>query len=91
MGAPALVPVGSRWKSSWKPEASDRVWVVIERKPFGRLVIQEEGRAYFGETYQRMFLESHTRLPDKINQILPDMLAAEDRALKKPARGPRPG
>lgn len=72
-------------------ESPDRVRVVIERKPFGRLVIQEEGRAYFGETYQRMFLESHTRLPDKINEVLPDMLAAEERALKKPAKGPRPG
>ncbi|GIK44899.1 MAG: hypothetical protein BroJett012_08020 [Betaproteobacteria bacterium] len=61
MGAPALVPVGSRWKAG----TSDRVWVVLGRKPFGKLEIQEEGRAYFGETYQRMFLESHTRLPDK--------------------------
>ena len=61
MGTPALVPVGSRWKSG----VSDRVWVVIEHKPFGRLGIQEEGRAYFGETYQCMFLESHTRIPDK--------------------------
>lgn len=60
MGRPAKVPVGSRWKT----EKSDRVWVVIERKPFGRLRIQEEGHAYFGEAYQRMFLESHSRLPD---------------------------
>ena len=61
MGSPALVPIGSRWKSG----ESDRVLVVIECKPFGKLGIQEKGRAYFGETSQRMFLESHTRLPDK--------------------------
>lgn len=60
MGKPALVPVGSRWKSN----GSDRVWVINERKPFGRLVVQEEGRAYFGEPDQKMFLQSHTRLPD---------------------------
>jgi hypothetical protein len=61
MGKPALVPVGSRWRMG----TTNRVWVVIERLPFGRLGIKEEGRARFGETYQRMFLESHTRLPDK--------------------------
>ncbi len=60
MGSHVKVPVGSRWKT----EKSNRIWVVIERKPFGRLEIQEEGCAYFGETYQRMFLESHSRLPD---------------------------
>lgn len=65
MGTPALVPVGSRWRAG----TSNRVWVVVERKPFGRLGIQEEGRAYFGETYQRMFLESHTRLPDKTHNV----------------------
>lgn len=66
MGTPALVPVGSRWIT----ETSDRVWVVIERKPFGRLCIQEEGRAYFGEAYQRMFLLTHTRLPDNTPNVL---------------------
>lgn len=56
------MPIGSRWKTG----NSDRVWVVIERKPFGKLGIQEEGRAYFGETHQRMFIESHTRLPELV-------------------------
>lgn len=61
MGKPALVPVGSRWSGK-----SGRVWVVIGRKPFGRLEVQEEGRMYFGEIYQRMFLESHTRIQETI-------------------------
>ena len=52
-------PVGSRWQ----PSGSDRVFVVTERKPFGQLVIHEEGRAYFGDTKQRVLLASFSRLP----------------------------
>lgn len=62
MGSKALAPIGSRWGTS----SDNRVFVVVERKPFGRLCVQEEGRPSFsGYTYQRMFVESHTRLPGK--------------------------
>ncbi len=53
-------PVGSRWQAY----GSDRVFVVTERKPFGLLVIQEEGRAYFGETRQRDLLAAFSQLPE---------------------------
>lgn len=53
-------PVRSRWQF-----ANDkRVFVVIEQKPFGQLVIQQEGRAYFGYPTQRSLLANATRLPD---------------------------
>lgn len=54
-------PVGSRWKPN---SGSERVFVVIERKPFGKLETQEEGRLYFGETRQSDFLKSFTRIKD---------------------------
>ena len=59
MGAPALVPVGSRWSANNCPS---RVFVVLERKPFGRICTQEEGRAYFGEIQQKQLLASFTRI-----------------------------
>jgi hypothetical protein len=61
---PEKITIGSRWKEGNSP----RIWVVVEKKPFGRLVIQEEGRAIFGEMYQRMFMDSHTRLPLLTNE-----------------------
>ena len=61
MGSKALAPIGSRWGTP----SDNRVFVVVERKPFGRLCVQEEGRYYFGYPYQRMFIKSHIRLPDK--------------------------
>ncbi len=60
MSREAQCPVGSRWKPN---NGSPRVFVVIERKPFGKLETQEEGRAYFGETRQRDFLRNFTRIP----------------------------
>lgn len=53
-------PVRSRWQFA----NDDRVFVVVERKPFGRLVVQQEGRAYFGYPTQRNLLAIATRLPD---------------------------
>lgn len=53
-------PVRSRWQFA----NDERVFVVVERNPFGRLVIQQEGRAYFGYPTQRSLLASATRLPD---------------------------
>lgn len=64
LGNPEKITKGSRWKA----ENSNRIWVVVEKKLFGRLVIQEEGRAIFGEVYQRMFMDSHTRLPLLANE-----------------------
>lgn len=62
MGSKALAPIGSRWEAL----SDNRVFVVVERKPFGRLCVQEEGRPSFGAyTHQRMFVKFHTRLPDK--------------------------
>lgn len=52
-------PINSRWRSK---TGGPRVFVVRERKPFGVLVMQEEGRAYFGETRQRDLLASFERL-----------------------------
>ena len=51
-------PIGSRWQV----KNGARVFVVIERKPFGILGLQEEGRAYFGESRQCDFLLSFRRL-----------------------------
>lgn len=40
MSKPALVPIGSWWSSNRSPA---RVFIVIERLPFGRVCIKEEG------------------------------------------------
>lgn len=61
MSKPALVPIGSWWSSNRSPA---RVFIVIERLPFGRVCIKEEGRAYFGESQQKQFLANFTRLDD---------------------------
>lgn len=55
MSKAAAVAIGSRWASK-----DGRVWIVLERLPFGRLEIQQEGRAYFGTTRQKDFLLSFT-------------------------------
>ena len=55
MSKPALVAINSRWKSK-----DGRVWVVLERKPFGVLEIKQEDRALFGWTRQRDFLFNFT-------------------------------
>lgn len=56
------VTVGSRWGVP----NSDRVFVVFEKLPFGRLLLVEEGRAVSGHTTQKCLLQSHIRLPDQI-------------------------
>lgn len=53
-------PVGSRWQA----KGDCRVFVVTQRRPFGQLTIKQEDREYFGETYQKIFLKTFTRLPD---------------------------
>lgn len=59
MSKPSPVPVGSRWQAN----GTNRVFVVIERLPFGRVLTQEEGRAYCGEAQQKVLLSNFTRLP----------------------------
>lgn len=42
----APIELNSEWT---KKDGSDpRIWVVIDKKPFGRLTIMQKGRAYFG-------------------------------------------
>lgn len=64
MSKPPPVPIRSRWQA----RGTNRVFVVLERLPFGRLLIQEEGRAYTGETQQRALLAKFERLPDAQGQ-----------------------
>ena len=52
-------PIGSRWQL----KDDSRVFVVIERKPFGNMVIKQEGRAYFGYPKQQELLTRWTLLP----------------------------
>lgn len=58
MAKQSAAPVGSRWQAN----GTTRVFVVIERLPFGRLLTNEEGRAYCGEVQQKVLLEKFTRL-----------------------------
>lgn len=55
-------PVGSRW--TFNTDTTGRVFVVIERKPFGGVEIKQEGEAYFGSVSLRSLLATATRLPD---------------------------
>lgn len=54
----AQVTLGSKWK--WKNDA--RVWVVIERKPFGRVDLKQIDRAYFCEVQQKSLLQNATQI-----------------------------
>lgn len=56
----AKTPVGSRWKAT----NDSRVFVVIERKPFGKVDTRQEGRAYFCSMKQSDLLACFTRLPN---------------------------
>lgn len=51
-------PIGSRWQLS----NDSRVFVVIEKKPFGKLVIKQEDKAYFGYPTQQNLLLNYKRL-----------------------------
>ena len=54
MGKPAAVAIGSRWLSS--KNGKPVILVVTERKPFGILEYQVEGRWIFGRSKQSDFL-----------------------------------
>jgi predicted type IV restriction endonuclease len=54
-------PIGSRWQNP----KNGRIWIVVERYPFGRLMVQEEGRAYTGEPMQRDFITNNIRIEPK--------------------------
>ena len=62
MSTQSQAPIGSRWV--FNTETKGRVFVVTERKPGGVVCIQQEGRAYFGQSYLRDFLVNATRLSD---------------------------
>lgn len=53
MSKPAAVEINSRWVGS-----KGRIVVVMERKPFGILEYQVEGRAIFGSSKQSDFLRN---------------------------------
>lgn len=53
MGRPAAVAISSQWISS-----KGTVVVVLERKPFGILEYQVDGRAIFGSSKQSDFLRN---------------------------------
>lgn len=61
------VPLKSLW---FYP--GGRVFRVIEKHPFGRITMQEEGRAYFGETTQRQLTLSHSQF---IGPVIPNCRA----------------
>lgn len=54
------VYVGSRWLSKINGKT---VYVVLERKPFGILEVQKEGRLQFGSTTTKQLRENFTPLP----------------------------
>ena len=56
MGKPAAVQIGSRWLSS--KNGKPVVLVVTERKPFGILEYQVEGKWVFGRSKQSDFLRN---------------------------------
>jgi predicted KAP-like P-loop ATPase len=56
MGKPALVAIGSRWLSS--KNGKPVILVVTERKPFGILEYQVEGKWIFGRSRQSDFLNN---------------------------------
>lgn len=61
MGTEAKAPVGSRWKL--KNDPKNRVWVITERLPFGRLYFQQEDKAVTGDTTLKHLLVQFDRLP----------------------------
>lgn len=54
------ITLGSKWKDS-----AGNIWEVIEKQPFGKVVLMDRKRVHFTETYQehirqgRMEFHSH--------------------------------
>lgn len=63
MGTEAKAPVASRWIH--KKEPKGRVFFVLERLPFGKLELMQEGRAVFAGTSVKELLSDWTRLEGK--------------------------
>lgn len=61
MSTQAKAPIGSRWML--KDETKGRAFVVTERKPFGKIELKQEDRAYFGSSTQKELLANYNRLP----------------------------
>lgn len=55
-------PIGSRW--TFNTDTTGRVFVVIERKPFGGVEFKQEDNAYFSSITLRSLQATATRLPD---------------------------
>lgn len=64
------IEVGSRWQ--FKTETKGRVFFVMEKMPFGRLMIKQEDRAVTGECTQTELLRNAIKL-DGINDSLDHM------------------
>jgi len=64
------IEIGSRWQ--FKGETKGRVFFIMEKIPFGRLLIKQEGRAVTGESTQKQLLQNAVKL-DGINDSLAHM------------------
>ncbi|MET3119778.1 hypothetical protein AAKU64_004024 [Undibacterium sp. GrIS 1.8] len=60
MGREAQTPVASRWML--KNETKGRVFFVLERKPFGKLSLMQEGRTVFSDSSVKDILANFNRL-----------------------------
>jgi len=60
MGREARAPVASRWQH--KNEPRGRVFFVLERKPFGRLELMQEGGSVFARSTLKELLSHWIRL-----------------------------
>lgn len=62
MGNKASAPIGSRWRL--KAETKGRVFYVLEKKPFGRIELAQEGHPVFSQTtMQELLSATWERLP----------------------------
>lgn len=63
MGREAQAPVASRWQQ--KNDPKERVFFVLERKPFGGIELMQEGRAVFASRTLKELLSDWVRLEGK--------------------------
>ena len=63
VGTQTKTPIGSRWML--KSDTHERVFFVLGRKPFGKIELKQEDRAYFASSTQKDLLADFNRLPGK--------------------------
>ena len=63
MAREAKAPVASRWQL--KREAKGRVFYVLERMPFGKVLLMQEGRAVSADSSVKDLLINFNRLEGK--------------------------